>query len=241
MPGIQSDPAKDNYQDPFDYVDPIWTPDTKLTQIGRDLQVAAPLGFTFSGLHAGVSDTQVIPEVTWRLTIRRLMVPFIPRLTFNYLSNKLNAIDKILDNQSQNLKIPAGTARLMTPDVITKRAPDGTLFFDLTLTYEFRMLWESIYDIHDPTPAEIASGKYLKKGWVTWNHMLCAPTTLALQNNKMGYYPVYWVDGVFQIAGERRPMYLRDMDVDNDMVGLPGNVRGDIFSSPLRTGFRVGQ
>ena len=125
MPGIQSDPAEDNYQDPFDYVDPIWTPETKLTQIGRDMQVAAPKGFTFSGLHAGVSDTQTVPEVTWNLSIRRLMVPFIPRNTLHYLSNKTNLLDWTLDQGSGSYIQPEGTALMTVPDPVTRRAPTG--------------------------------------------------------------------------------------------------------------------
>ena len=238
MPGIQSDPAKPKYQDPFDYVDPMWTPETKLTQIGRDLQVAAPKGFTFSGLHSGVSDTQTVPEVTWNLTIRRLMVPFIPRNTLHYLSNKLNLLDWTLDQGFGSYVQPEGTALMTVPDPVTRRAPDGTLYFEITVHFKFRMLWDSIYD-----PVNLPGDLDLHPGWVTWNHYLCAPTTLALQNNKMGYYPVYWVDGAFSVFGKRRPMYLPDSTLQSfaKMNALPGSPPADIRIAPFITGFRAGQ
>lgn len=239
-PGIQNDPTKSGYQDPFDYVDPIWTPETKLTQIGRDLQFLAPQGGFFGnsapGLHGGVNDTMSIPEVVWNLEIRRLMVPFLPRRTFNYLSNKVNFLDfNLAGGLTPPEKYSSGTVLMSTPLPVTRRTVSGIMYYDIALKFKIRMLRDARYDVTD-------NPNKLTQGDVTWNQHLGMPTALGLGVLWMGYYPVVWNDGVFfQVSGNNRPLFLNDIKMNTIMATLPGGPVADLGVAPFTTGFRPGQ
>ena len=250
MPGIQSDPAKPNYQDPFDYVDPQWQPETKLTQMGQDLQFFAINFAHVQDVYGGVKDTQTIPELIWNFSIRRLMVPQIPMITLSLLANKVNKTTQSIGN----LKCPAGCLKMGTPETIVRRAPDGTMFFDLLLRFQIRMLWEEYYALNDVDsgPGGAPKPNGMTRGWVDWNHqlgILTTPNNVSLfggiRLDQLTYWPIGWTPGLFQFFGESRLMFLRDSDAAASDVlpanGPGGAVNMDLTKAPFSTGFALNQ
>ncbi len=57
----------------------------------------------------------------------------------------------------------------------------------------------------------------------------------------MLYWPIGWNDGVFQVFGANRGMFLYDKDVDTTILANGAAVLADMGVAPFSTGFRVGQ
>jgi hypothetical protein len=233
LPGIVSNsPGNGNTLDPFDYVDPQWEPITYKTQLGRSLYFHSPTGGIALGVasefnHAGVSDTYEVPEVIWRLTIRRLMVPFIPKLSLGLLTNKINANSAFMGN----LNFAPGTLRMETPEIVTKRGPDGNIWHDIKLSFLVRMLYDEYYDdqqAHD-----------FVKGMVDWNHQAGVPNAPI---DRLSYYPVAWNGGLFQLFGANHPLFLRDKDIDLTLLPNQNGITTYSLSvMPFQAGFIAGQ
>lgn len=222
-------------QDPFDFVDPQWTPVTKVTQMGRDLQFIAPVPLSNAApdYAGGVSDTAVIPEIIWEFTVKRLMVPFLPKNVITLLSNKIN---KQVIHWGE-LTFYEGIVRMETPDIQLCTAPDGATYYNLTLKFSIRNLYDVYY-----SPATVNTVAGYRKGWVSWNHMLGIPTRLKIKSARFGYYPVGWDDGIFQYFGTFRGMHLFDTDMQTS-VGWPNGHLASLDSDGgiFTAGFKAGQ
>ena len=232
------------YGDQFDFVNPTWQPQTTKLQTGRSLQFWSP-GFGVEGnaatLHGGLVDTFEVPEVTWRFTVKRLMVPFIPKLTIAAFSNKISSGYREMGAEG----FPPGTIRMETPEVETVRGPCGNIWHNLTFNFLVRQLYDEYY-AHD--------AQAYVKGWVDWNHHYGVPTAgpgeaglLAgilpglMLNQRSCYYPVVWNGGLFQLqAGQNHPLYLTDSDVDMGLIGGGALVKS-LFDAPFHAGFVTGQ
>jgi hypothetical protein len=222
----------------FDYVDPQWEPLTLTTATGRTLCMYAPSG---SGIgapfaHWGLEDTFALPEVVWRFSIRRLMVPFIPAYTIAMFANKLNRVDMVLGS----LMFPSRTVRMETPEIITRRAPDGQMMHDILLKFLVRRLYDEAF-------SPVGSPDDRAKGWITWNHAFgiprISPVDLAAGGiNPPSYYPVVWNGGLFQTFGVNHPLFLDDWNANialiPDTTGLtsPGRLDKDPFEAGMRDG-----
>jgi hypothetical protein len=214
----------------FDYVDPQWEPLTLTTATGRSLKFWSPQlgipGIGINALHSGLSDAYSLPEVVWRFSIRRLMVPFIPAYTIAMFANKLNRVDMVLGS----LKFPAGTVRMETPEIITRRAPDGQMMHDILLKFLVRRLYDEYYD--GPTTNFV-------RGWIGWNWAFGIPSAAT---SRSGYYPVAWNSGLFQLWGTNHPLFLDDWNANialiPDTTGLtnPGRLDCDPFEAGMRNG-----
>ena len=236
MPGITSSfSASTAGGQQFDFVDPQWEPLTIKSQVGRSLQFYSPQ-FGIAGqnpvLHGGLTDTYELPEMVWRFTIRRLMVPWLPKTTLNLFTNKINNGLVYLGN----LAFPAGTLRMDTPEVITRRGPDGNMWFDILLKFMVRMLWDEYFD---------ANGN-VAKGWIDWNHQFGIPTASIhevgfLMNQRGGYYPVAWNGGLFQYWGVNHPLYLSDQNVDLTQISNNTGLLGTLVNAPFQAGFMQNQ
>jgi hypothetical protein len=235
---------------PFDYVDPVWTPEEITTQTGRNLKMRAPgqdgLGKDEENWW-GLSDTFAKVEVVWHLKIRRLMVPFVPDLTNGILNKKINGTNGTIGWRA----LPMGTVRfdgIDPPDL--KMGPDGTLWYELVLNFTVRMLWDEYYAAKS---GDIQGT--LQVGWIDWNHHYGFPAYFTgIQHGKPSYYPVIWdeskLQGLFgSSAGAQHPLYLYDSDMNKPIAGKPayvaaggtGSFVGNIFIDPFKTGFQKGQ
>lgn len=216
-------------RDPFDFVNPTWTPIEKQTQIGRnlffDLGTGIPAG--------GILDTFNKSEVIWEFSITRKMVPFLPSLTIGALNEKLNDVNSTLGNCS----IPLHTARFVCPEPPPLlRAPDGATYYDITYKYMIRKLYDQYL--------EATSGAY-QPGWIDWNHHLGVPTGRLWPNvqvRPMGYYPVIWNGGYFQTLGTNHKLYL----YDSALTGLvpqpvPSIAQFKLLETEFTVGFKAGQ
>jgi hypothetical protein len=213
----------------FDYVDPVWTPITKLTQLGRDLSFVAPNKLIVGSpvnLCGGVTDTATIPEVLWEFRCRRLLVPFVPTKTLSLMANKLNKGSMTIGN----IEIPAECARMELPTIEQLMAPDGTKYYNISLCFTIRTLWTDYYKT--TTTATLATG------YPGWNYMLGIPSVLKVQASGMGYWPVGWKSGAFGAWGDFRGMYLYDTDT---AAGIPNGIAPRMDWAPFRAGFKVGQ
>lgn len=214
----------------FDYVDPQWQPLTFTTQTGRNLFIRA--AGTLGGVvnYGGLSDTFALPEVVWRFSIRRLMVPFLPAVTIAALANKVNGWPFPLGN----IEFPIDTVRMEAPEVIAKRAPDGQLYYDILLKFLVRRLWEEYFD-------EVAG---YTAGWVGWNWAFGIPTGrgvlagIPAPFRRCCYYPVSWNTGMFGL-GDARPLFLADTDLPPGT--LPPGVGTRIHQAIFQCGFSPGQ
>jgi len=230
QPGLTSD------LDPFDYVDPQWEPLTIATQTGRNLMVAAKglLPGTV-GLFSGLSDTYALPEVVWRFSIRRLMVPFLPSLTIGAFTNKVNGLEF---TRVGNLHFAKGTVRMETPEVIARRAPDGQLYWDILLKFLVRRLYDKYYD-----PATIPPG--FDTGWIGWNWAYATPHGRAFASGvplrDACYYPVYWSTIIFALGGSH-PLFADDTTIDPAGLIAPGDgLNPWLDSAPFQAGFYPNQ
>jgi hypothetical protein len=243
LDGIQSNPNLDGYQDPYDYVNPTWTPIQVHTQNGRQLFFYAPniaagginIGLALQG---GLLDTFTKPEVIWEFSITRLMVPFLPHNTLGILNEKLNNLATGLGN----IPTPVRTVRFQAPEPPPLlRAPDGATFYNITYKYLFRKLLDAYFDVND---FEAGNGGFVY-GWVDWNHHYGIPSARLWPNIGTGpssYYPVAWNEGLFQFFGNNHPLYL----ADQDMSGLPifaAPIPGafNLFQTEFQVGFQTGQ
>lgn len=231
-----------NAVDPFDFVDPQWEPITITTQLGRDLFFYSPVKSfigqqtaSASALHTGLTDTYAHPEVQWQFSLRRLMVPFLPKNTIGAFTNKLN--EKIV--RIGNLSFPNETMRMQDPEVQIKRAPDGQIYYDLRLKFLVRTLYDEFWK---PT------GERFAKGWIGHNHQLGIPNHSfavdALNSNWvpiMSYYPVCWNSGLFQYYGPNHPLFLHDSDVDMGLIANSGTLLQSLVGAPFQAGFYIGQ
>ena len=261
LDGLQT--SGDNPQDPFDYVNPIKTAEVVSTQTGRSLFLYSPnairalsqnplylagslgpiaktllaLGITSGNSgNAGLSDTFSRPEVIWHLTIKRLMVKYRPQLTEGAYASKINAIDNATIG---NLKFPQDCLRFDKMDSEMVMGPDGTTWYNLTLHWSQRMLWEDIYQDIPPTDVGTFASK---KGWVTWNYAYGIPADriTGIQLGSAGYYPVVWNAGAFQLFGGPRLLYLRDGQA-NSPPGYMGNFTGAMTNDLFTAGQMLGQ
>lgn len=217
---------------PWDYVDPQWEPITVNTQLGRQLWLYAPDVGGTPNTFDGLSDTYARPEVIWRFSCRRLMVPFIPVQTLSLFSNKVNAGGTL-----GNLTINPQTWRMETPEIETGRTPDGNLYHNIRLKFLVRTLWDTAFSFstnqYSTAPVPI-----------TWNHAYGIPTVSiqgGLSNFTPGYYPVVWNDGILQIFGKNRPVFLRDSDVDMSKIANNAALTQSLFGAPFQAGTTAAQ
>lgn len=221
-------------QDPFDYVDPTWTPLSKSEAIGKDLNFICG-DFSGYGNYGGVANAAVVPEPCATFSVRRLMVPFVPVNQICGLMNKLNStVLRIGDYW-----FPIGTARMDSPEITPQFTVDGQRYYDITINWSCRYMYTSL------NVKATGVGFAFKDGWATWNHFYGQPTTLGqgVINNFLGQkfamYNVGWSDGVFSLFGNYRPLFLNDNQIkypDPAGGGGGGDTAGnftDIFSGGM--------
>ena len=208
----------------FDYVNPTWTPLTKVTQLGRDLKFIAPIDPSVPlvggsiGYCGGVSDTAGIVEQMWELKITRRLVPFLPTKTFSLLQSKINAGEFIIGGQNNNATIvlPPGTVRMETPKPVMGIAPDGATYWDIDLIFTVRMLWSDYYEMDALVNGNIQPMTQAT-GYVGWNYQYGIPALpiLGLPINTPGYYPVGWKTQYpwTSDVGSFRLLHLEDEDI----------------------------
>ena len=237
--------------DAFDYVDPVWTPETVATQTGRSLFLRGgsalnnvPFAVKTDENFGGLSDTFSKPETIWHLTFRRLMVPFLPKIAFGLLQEKVNAVAVTIGN----LTFPIGTLCFEMATNNLRLGPDGTIWYEITLNFKVRLLWDNYYK---------ADGSFSwDKGWIDWNHQFGIPSVrlTGWQWGSAGYYPVVWNSSVAQgfyggagfgwLVGtaDQHPLYIADSDM-TAQAGLVagGAFAGDISKDPFLMGFQNGQ
>jgi hypothetical protein len=194
--------------------------------------------------NAGLSDTFAAPEIIYHFSIKRLMVPFLPQMTIAAYNKTINQINNATLG---NLTFPKWTLRFDRAENQLGRAPDGTTYYDLTLHFSVRRLWEDIYDdLPDGTTWDGAGSPALKsiKGWVTWNHAYGIPADriTGLQVGSAGYYSVCWNGGAFQLFGNNRTLYLGD---GQKLAAPPptyaGTFTGAMLADLFTSGFRLNQ
>ena len=254
MPGISMPSEKEGIgapNGPFDFVDPIWTQEVISTAMGRSLLIKNPnpnIVEAIGGLAgkvialfdgAGLQDTFSKPETIWYLTIKRLMVPYLPKITLGLLSSKLNyAIVSI-----GNIKFPQRTLCFESAKNELRMGPDGTRWYDLELKFKVRMLYDEGY----PTGVK---GEEKEKMWIDWNHHYSVPANriTGVQTGECAYYPVGWNSGLWQTFGDSHPLYLDDRDMIRGAAGAGddryvdaggkgtflGNLSVDLFTSGFR-------
>ena len=248
--------------DPFDYVNPVMTAEVVSTQTGRSLFLYGPntiealaqsplylagsigaianalkalgLGAGNSG-NAGLSDTFSRPEVIWHYTIKRLMVKYRPNLTAGAYAAKINQIN---NTTIGNLQFPAQCLRFDKADNDMQMGVDGTTWYDITLHFSIRQLWEDIYTDMPGFPDTFAT----RQGWVTWNYAYGIPADriTGIQIGSAGYYPVIWNGGAFQIFGTPRLLYLTDGIVSSP-PGYAGAFTGAMTADLFTSGQRLSQ
>jgi hypothetical protein len=163
-----------------------------------------------SDLASGLSDAYAVPEVVWRFSIRRLMVPFLPAKAIATLTNKVNGAPFNLGNPaSGGIQIARQCVRAEAPEVIAKRAPDGQLYWDIKLKFLVRQLFDEYWD-------PVADSRV--RGWITWNYAYGIPSTRLTSLGwpiipKTGYFPVCWNSGLVTMWGTNHPLFIRDIDV----------------------------
>jgi hypothetical protein len=194
--------------DRFDYVDPQLEPVSCANSVGRQMVAftAKALGVAnVQPLPDPLATTATLPEVRWSFTIRRMMVPRIPRQTIELLANKVNQAEWSIGY----LTFPPECVRYDSTEVITKISPVGTLWYDLLHHFSIRTLVDEYYKL----------GVGYEVGPVGWNRMLCQPRfggaiVGTILKNATSYYPVGWnqTSGVSAFGGYRH-QYLYDADV----------------------------
>jgi hypothetical protein len=122
-----------------------------------------------------------------------------------------------------------------TPEVITRRAPDGNIFHDVKLKFLVRRLFDEYFDPVDAT---------YKPGWIGWNWQYVIPHgrsfMSAVQARRGCYYPIVWNGGLFSWMGNNHPAFLRDTDVDAGYI--PGGLTDfRLDSAPFTCGFKPEQ
>ena len=214
----------------FDFVDLQYQPQMRREDVGRNLQllVGEFIDNSYTGQLmkcGGIADNASVAESVAAISVKRLMVPYNPINTIAYLANKINNLTISIGAYN----FPIGTLKVMQPEVVQGILPDGQLYWDITLSFEHRVMYGSYYDPGTPT-------QMFKQGWISWNHYLAYPTLMApgtaidtrlpvptaasawiftYPNGTMpmGYYPVGWNDGLFQFWGINRPLWLPDSQV----------------------------
>lgn len=248
QPGISSSAIGNQAyapQDPFDYVDPQREPITITTQMGRKLFFFSPIGegnVAPPQLHGGVTDTYAHPEVIWRYTIRRLLVPFSPDYTMGLFANKINDTQPIDPNDVLRIgdfSVPQGCFRMEAPEVYSKRAPDGQVYWEILLKFLVRRLYDEYYQ-----PDGLFKG--FQKGWVGWNWALGTPEKSFVFDDvtffsRLSYYPVCWNSGLFQFFGPNHPLFLNDSDVDMSLIANNAGLVKTLNGAPFQAGFYAGQ
>jgi hypothetical protein len=236
LPGITSG------MNPFDYVDPQWEPLTVSTQSGRDLEVQSPSTqwplVPGSVMKAGLQDSYALPELVWRFSIRRLMVPFIPAYTIALFANKINAGAVSIGTK---LRFPNGTLRMETPEIVTRRAPDGQMMHDILLKFLVRRL----YDVH----WDVGSDDY-EQNWIRWDEAYCRPANgwfdFGVGQSDASYYPVVWSADIFPALGVPHPLFADD-NAGSPLAAITaagGNQTGlnqGLTMAPFQAGMRANQ
>jgi hypothetical protein len=225
--------------DPFDYVDPQWEPLTITTQTGRSLWLFAPTGVgNTADIHTGLTDTFALPEVVWRFTIRRLLVPFKPANVIGLLTNKTNQNQINIGNEN----FPVDTIRMEAPEVYLKRAADGQIYCDILLKFLVRKLYDEYFQPSGPN-----AGTFIK-GNIGWNWAYAVPNYNPVADTighafsfRAGYYPVCWNGGLFNYFGTNHPLFLHDFDAGNAISMLPGGLQFPLNSAPFNSGFYANQ
>jgi len=245
MPGLSTEinagPKK------FDYVDPQWEPLTITTATGRSLSLYSPQGGILGGIavvHGGLTDAYALPEVVWRFSIRRLMVPWIPAYTVAMFANHVNKNAMAIGS----LQFPAGTVRMETPEIITRRAPDGQMMHDILLKFLVRRLYDEHYIPPVAGAPDFGIGGSFQKGWIGWNWQYGIPSGGLLDavnwiNPRGGYYPVCWNGGLFQLFGTNHPLFLHDTPPHTDLAQIPvsTDLTASLNGAPFQAGMREGQ
>lgn len=226
--------------DPFDCVDPKLTPVIKSTQLGRDLQAIANSNIFVPGspyadmAFGGVSDTASVPETLFDLTFKRIMVPYVPKVTFTELIDKIN---KNAFNFGNFIDGPPGVIRIDCPTVETCVCPDSTLetpkfYYNITLHFTIRMISAEYYN---PDSIETGRSGTWEIGRIMWNWQLCHPDAGWMANwieaKQIGYYPIGWISSPLGYWGNWRPLYLYDQG------GSSGNPDGVSIADMLTAGF----
>ncbi len=207
--------------DPFDYLDPVWTPITKLSQLGRDLSLFSNYKGGFDTRGGGLSDTASIPEGMWELTLWRKMVSYLPTNAISRLTNRVNNSTLVLGNQ----KYPAETVRVDSPSqVVRKMAPDGQIYYDIQYHFTIRILRDYLWDA-SANGGNGAQSPVMQP--VDWNHQLAIWTIpiFGIPAGQMNYWPVGFQSSAWTgwFGGPWRPVYLTDTQFDNP-AGAPGNM-----------------
>ena len=189
-------------------------------------------------MKAGLQDSYALPEIVWRFSIRRLMVPFIPAHTIGLFANKINAGGVSIGN---TLRFPSGTLRMEAPEIITRRAPDGQMMHDILLKFLVRRL----YDVH----WSVAADAY-EQGWIPWDEAYCRPANgwfdVGLGQSDASYYPVVWSADIFPALGVPHPLFAND-NAGSPLAGITaagGNVTGlvqGLNAAPFQAGFYPNQ
>lgn len=198
------------FHDPFDFLDPVWTPITKLNQLGRTIKL-----FKTNHNYEGLSDTATLPEGLLELTFWRRLVPYLPTNAIGRLTGRVNNSTLILGNQ----KFPPETVRIEPPQNVQRKiAPDGQLYYDFQVKLTFRTHRDYVFDLttNDFTQHMVP---------VTWNHGYGAPSLpiLNLPFGPAGFYPVGFFTTTLQGFGNNsRSLYLTDTEFDNP-AGPAGN------------------
>ena len=171
-----------NPPDSFDFVDPQLQPVTKVVSTGTSLKYILP-GMT---IFPKVGSEGFITQSMQTLTIRRLMVPFVPVNTITRLKGKVNR------NEFRINEYVFAPQTLRFDDCIAEKrvvsSDDGkTLSYWYDLTYVFS--WNTIYDEYEAvTFKEDFSGlsqATFKVGYVGWNRIFGKPTDSLLGTSLM--------------------------------------------------------
>lgn len=221
---------------PFDYVNPVWTQELINTQTGRSVffyVAGTPAANILDGdLQGGLSDTYAKPECIWHLSIKRMMVPFLPQVTLGILEQTINSEVSNMGDTSA----PTGTLRFDLSENDIHLGPDGSTWYNITLNFSFRKKYDNYYD---------SGTEMFKNGWIDWNHHFGTPTsrTTGIQVGDSSYWPVSWNSGAFQRFGDNHPLYLLDSDMTAEYAsaGGEGNFFGDLAFDPFNNGFKPKQ
>lgn len=203
MDGLTSD------LDPFDFVDPQFEPTTMTTLVGKDLQfMRRAIGISELLTSPVTNNPGAITETVWTFTIRRLMVPIIPRYTISKLTNHLNKADWTIGS----VTFPAETVRYDSCEIVNRISSTGKIWHDILYRFSIRMLWDTIYNLTDDGDSD--SG--FSQSWVGWNHMLGNPgfgVAANVSNPGLQYYPVGWEDANYFLFSNFRLQYRYDSEV----------------------------
>lgn len=240
----------------FDYTNPVITPLTVSTQLGRSLGLLAPkikwnpVAWALpqvwddnpTDLFGGLSDSASVQEVVWEIRITRRLVPFLPQNALGALANKLNHAKF----QIGSFNYAPGLVRMETPVITQGITPDGYRYWNIELIYIVRQTYDSEYNwksvLKDSTGAAIPDGK--SQQWVDWNHVLGVPALGGVPQAGVGYYQAGWFDTVFiAFGGNFRGPYLFDLDVTPLISTTIPNPTGqtNLVNAAFNSGFQSGQ